>query len=172
MDMVNLLARIEKGLDQLDKLEHLQDRKARSDARDALRTLRLRVLDLATSAEATSAVSMLKDLGYTFHGVFGWRPPLGMTPNEKLTKLELQPDAVRWGFDGYGWNMMDNGSGSNWMERHPDAEPMYSRSTVLDALIGVRLTLPRQPAGQIAGFTVVIDPELPPGTVRFEEAKK
>jgi hypothetical protein len=34
---------------------------------------------------------------------------------------------MRYGFDGYGWNYIDNGSGSDWKERIKDAEPLYTK---------------------------------------------
>lgn len=36
-----------------------------------------------------------------------------------------EPVAVRYDFDGYGWKYIDNGSGSDWMTRHPDGELLY-----------------------------------------------
>jgi hypothetical protein len=41
--------------------------------------------------------------------------------------------AVRHGFDGYGWQYMDAGSGSDWLERAmklDDAEPLYDRDEI------------------------------------------
>lgn len=35
------------------------------------------------------------------------------------------PVAVRYDFDGYGWLYCDNGSGSDWLTRHKEAEPLY-----------------------------------------------
>jgi hypothetical protein len=37
-----------------------------------------------------------------------------------------EPQAVRYGWDGYGYSYLDNGSGSDWLERHPDAERLYT----------------------------------------------
>lgn len=36
-----------------------------------------------------------------------------------------EPVAMRYGFDGYGWQYIDNGSGSDWKIRHPNAEALY-----------------------------------------------
>lgn len=36
------------------------------------------------------------------------------------------PQAVRYGWDGYGYQYLDNGSGSDWLSRHSDAEPLYT----------------------------------------------
>lgn len=36
-----------------------------------------------------------------------------------------EPVAMRYDFDGYGWKYIDNGSGSDWMTRHPDGELLY-----------------------------------------------
>jgi len=37
-----------------------------------------------------------------------------------------EPEAMRYDFDGFGWQYIDSGSGSDWQTRHPDAEPLYS----------------------------------------------
>ncbi len=39
---------------------------------------------------------------------------------------ESQPVAVRHNFDGNGWLYIDGGSGSDWLTRHDDAEPLYT----------------------------------------------
>ena len=39
---------------------------------------------------------------------------------------EAEPVAVRHDFDGHGWLYFDNGSGSDWMTRHENAEPLYT----------------------------------------------
>ncbi len=39
---------------------------------------------------------------------------------------ESQPVAARYGWDGDGWLYLDNGSGSDWLTRHADAEPLYT----------------------------------------------
>ena len=36
-----------------------------------------------------------------------------------------EPEAMRYGFDGFGYRYIDSGSGSDWRTRHPDAEPLY-----------------------------------------------
>ena len=41
--------------------------------------------------------------------------------------IDIEPVAYRYGFDGYGWQYIDNGSGSDWAIRHPDAEPLYAQ---------------------------------------------
>jgi hypothetical protein len=41
----------------------------------------------------------------------------------------LEPVALRGDFDGYGYRYVDNGHGSNWRERHPDWEPLYTHPT-------------------------------------------
>lgn len=38
----------------------------------------------------------------------------------------LEPVAVRYNFDGYGWQYIDNGSGSDWLTRHKDGETLYA----------------------------------------------
>lgn len=39
-----------------------------------------------------------------------------------------EPVAMRYDFDGYGYQYIDNGSGSDWMTRIKNAEPLYSAS--------------------------------------------
>jgi hypothetical protein len=38
----------------------------------------------------------------------------------------LEPVAVRYDFDGYGWQYIDSGSGSDWLTRHKDGEALYA----------------------------------------------
>jgi hypothetical protein len=46
------------------------------------------------------------------------------------------PEAMRYGFDGFGYKYIDSGSGSDWRTRHPDAEPLYaSQPTQSDAML-------------------------------------
>ena len=46
------------------------------------------------------------------------------------------PEAMRYGFDGFGYKYIDSGSGSDWRTRHPDAEPLYaSQPSQSDALL-------------------------------------
>lgn len=40
--------------------------------------------------------------------------------------IDVEPVAYRYGFDGYGWQYIDSGSGSDWAIRHPDGEPLYA----------------------------------------------
>lgn len=47
-----------------------------------------------------------------------------------------EPVAARYDFDGCGFQYIDNGSGSDWKTRHPDAEMLYDR--------------PQQPAPSVA----------------------
>jgi hypothetical protein len=52
-----------------------------------------------------------------------------MTPDlDALGVMMEGVDAVRYDFDGYGWQYMDSGSGSGWLTRKPDAEPLYAAS--------------------------------------------
>jgi hypothetical protein len=37
-----------------------------------------------------------------------------------------EPVAMRYGWDGHGYQYIDNGSGSDWRERHKDGEPLYA----------------------------------------------
>lgn len=43
-----------------------------------------------------------------------------------ISKLQGEPVAMRYGWDGDGWQYIDNGSGSDWQKRHEDAEPLYT----------------------------------------------
>lgn len=48
---------------------------------------------------------------------------------EKATGMTMQePVAMRYDFDGYGYQYIDNGSGSDWMTRIKNAEPLYRAS--------------------------------------------
>jgi hypothetical protein len=38
----------------------------------------------------------------------------------------VEPDAMRYDFDGYGYQYIDSGSGSDWRTRHADAEPLFA----------------------------------------------
>jgi hypothetical protein len=38
-----------------------------------------------------------------------------------------EPEAMRYGFDGFGYRYIDSGSGSDWRTRHSDAEPLYAQ---------------------------------------------
>lgn len=61
-----------------------------------------------------------------------------------------EPEAVRYGFDGYGWKYMDAGSGSDWLKRamaESDAEPLYDNPAsqtdraTFDAMCAMRDTI-------------------------------
>lgn len=41
-------------------------------------------------------------------------------------QVNNQPVAVRYEFDGHGWLYLDNGSGSDWLTRHVESEPLYT----------------------------------------------
>lgn len=47
------------------------------------------------------------------------------------------PVAVRFGWDGEGYQYMDNGSGSDWMTRMPDAEKLYAHPAGSGEAVGV-----------------------------------
>ena len=42
--------------------------------------------------------------------------------------------AARHSFDGYGFQYIDNGSGSDWRNRHPDGEFLYGEKVICEAL--------------------------------------
>lgn len=51
------------------------------------------------------------------------------SPPAALAEPAMEPVAVRYDFDGYGWRYVDNGSGSDWLERGmklEDAELVYT----------------------------------------------
>jgi hypothetical protein len=52
---------------------------------------------------------------------------LRMENADLKSKLQGIPVAVRFGWDGDGYQYMDNGSGSDWKTRIPDAELLYTR---------------------------------------------
>jgi hypothetical protein len=41
-------------------------------------------------------------------------------------QLEQEPVAMRYDWDGYGYQYIDSGSGSNWQTRVKSAEPLYT----------------------------------------------
>ena len=45
---------------------------------------------------------------------------------QALQSLEGEAVAVRYDFDGFGYLYLDDGSGSDWLTRHDDAEPLYT----------------------------------------------
>lgn len=45
----------------------------------------------------------------------------------------IEPEAMRYDFDGYGWMYIDNGAGSSWKTRHPNAEPLYTAEALAEA---------------------------------------
>jgi hypothetical protein len=67
--------------------------------------------------------------GESFHGapVDGWVGlyPLAMPARPVSRADELGPVAVRYGWDGHGYQYADNGTGSDWLTRHGDAEALY-----------------------------------------------
>lgn len=50
-------------------------------------------------------------------------PPAGDAQQIQST----EPEAMRYDFDGYGWKYIDNGSGSDWMTRHPEGEFLFTK---------------------------------------------
>ncbi|MCL6653537.1 hypothetical protein A6R70_14695 [Agrobacterium rubi] len=47
--------------------------------------------------------------------------------HEAALSTDAEPVAARFNFDGYGFQYIDNGSGSDWKTRKPDAELLYDR---------------------------------------------
>ena len=71
-----------------------------------------------------------------------------------------EPEAMRYGFDGFGYRYIDSGSGSDWRTRHPDAEPLYAQPQT-DAL--AILTAIREPSEAMKekGFAAYYDTQIP-----------
>lgn len=58
---------------------------------------------------------------------------LSRTPEAPLTEPtegEVEPVAMRYDCDDYGYRYIDGGSGSDWRTRHPDAEPLYTSAAL------------------------------------------
>lgn len=49
-------------------------------------------------------------------------------PAEPVAAPQGEPVAARYDFDGYGYLYIDNGHGSDWETRIPDAEMLYTKS--------------------------------------------
>jgi hypothetical protein len=47
--------------------------------------------------------------------------------SEPFGNIEQLPVAYRYDFDGYGYQYIDSGSGSDWKTRAKDAEPLYTK---------------------------------------------
>jgi hypothetical protein len=47
--------------------------------------------------------------------------------SEPFVNSEQLPVAYRYDFDGYGYQYIDSGSGSDWKTRAKDAEPLYTK---------------------------------------------
>jgi len=47
--------------------------------------------------------------------------------SEAFELSEQLPVAYRYDFDGYGYQYIDSGSGSDWQTRIKDAEPLYTK---------------------------------------------
>lgn len=53
--------------------------------------------------------------------------------------FNLEPSAIRHDFDGYGYNYIDGGYGSNWkIMGEIDAEFLYTKEDIIDWLSSVR----------------------------------
>jgi hypothetical protein len=69
---------------------------------------------------------------------------LRMENADLKSKLQGIPVAVRFGWDGEGYQYMDNGSGSDWKTRIPDAELLYAHpqpqvnQQLLEALVNTQ----------------------------------
>lgn len=49
-----------------------------------------------------------------------------------------EPVAVRHHHDDYGWRYLDTGSGSDWLTRIPDAEPLYTHPAPAQPVVKVK----------------------------------
>lgn len=52
--------------------------------------------------------------------------------------MEIEPVAVRYDFDGFGWQYLDSGSGSDWLTREPEAQLLYTAEDVAALAAEVR----------------------------------
>lgn len=85
-------------------VREMSDEPAPQQPADALRTVLQLALE-ATPEQLPAALDALRD-------------QLGLTTSSP-------PCAMRYDFDGHGWQYIDAGSGSDWMTRVPGAEPVY-----------------------------------------------
>lgn len=54
--------------------------------------------------------------------------------------MSLEPSALRHDFDGYGYQFLDNGSGSNWKTMGgKDAEFLYTKEDIITFLQNMRV---------------------------------
>ena len=56
--------------------------------------------------------------------------------DKQIEKPADEPVAMRYDFDGYGYQYIDSGSGSDWKTRIKDAEPLYTRPQPADEPVG------------------------------------
>lgn len=89
-------------------VREMSDEPAPQQPADALRTALQLALE-ATPEQLPAALDALRD-------------QLGLTTSSP-------PCAMRYDFDGHGWQYIDAGSGSDWMTRVPGAEPVYDGPT-------------------------------------------
>jgi hypothetical protein len=74
------------------------------------------------------AIATLEDV-VSNRSVILYAEPLADSAREAiqaLQSLEGEAVAVRYDFDGFGYLYLDDGSGSDWLTRHDDAEPLYT----------------------------------------------
>lgn len=45
----------------------------------------------------------------------------------------IEPEAMRYAFDGHGWMYIDDGAGSSWQTRHLNAEPLFTAEALAEA---------------------------------------
>lgn len=74
----------------------------------------------AAQSNAALAVALRNNLPAIIAALKAAETPLG----------DVEPVAIRHDFDGYGWQYIDNGSGSDWLERHPDGEMLYAADAI------------------------------------------
>ena len=83
------------------------------------------VIDDKGNTLKVSDLWQIRDIAYEGTMVFNTgKTTTGVT--EALPPIDCEAVAARYAFDGYGWQYIDMGSGSDWACWHPDAELLYA----------------------------------------------
>lgn len=108
-------------------VREMSDEPAPQQPADALRTALQLALE-ATPEQLPAALDALRD-------------QLGLTTSSP-------PCAMRYDFDGHGWQYIDAGSGSDWMTRVPGAEPVYDGASAPGVPDGWQ-RVPKEPTAEM-----------------------